>query len=142
MTLMETREQLQNGTSTPTGGPNGNRIGRANLCGSGINGMFITTTVPAAGVAVAGNFIYRANSGLNSIGRANIADGSGANQLWITGAANPQGVTVNSAFIYWVNASYGRIGRQPQRHRREPIFHHRRQAGVDRRRPRKRLVDE
>jgi len=74
-----------------TSGPNGNRIGRANLDGSGVNPMFITTTVAAAGVAVDSNFIYWANSGLNSIGRANIADGSGVNKLWITGAANPEG---------------------------------------------------
>ena len=47
-------------------------------------------------------YVYWANGGTGSIGRANL-DGSGANQSFITGANNPQGVAVNGSHVHWVN---------------------------------------
>src|SRR5918911_204635 len=50
--------------------------------------------------APADAFVYWANSGTNSIGRANL-DGTGADQSFITGANAPVGVAVDGAHIYW-----------------------------------------
>src|SRR5918911_416018 len=58
--------------------------------------------------APADAFVYWANSGTNSIGRANL-DGTGADQSFITGANAPDGVAVDGAHIYWANrATIGR----------------------------------
>src|ERR671932_420873 len=58
--------------------------------------------------APADAFVYWANSGTNSIGRANL-DGTGADQSFITGANAPDGVAVDAAHIYWANrATIGR----------------------------------
>src|SRR5262249_52336302 len=59
----------------------------------------------------AGAFIYWANGGSNTIGRANV-DGTGVNQNFISGGTRPCGVGVDSAHIYWGNkAGAGSIGR-------------------------------
>src|ERR687883_121650 len=60
--------------------------------------------------APADAFVYWANSGTNSIGRANV-DGTGANQSFITGANAPDGVAVDAAHVYWANVNTGTIGR-------------------------------
>jgi virginiamycin B lyase len=58
--------------------------------------------------APADAFVYWANSGTNSIARANL-DGTGADQSFITGANAPEGVAVDGAHIYWANrATIGR----------------------------------
>jgi Cep192 domain 4 len=53
-----------------------------------------TITLSGTGVAVAVRHIYWANSGANTIGRADL-DGSNPNQSFITGASFPIGVAVD-----------------------------------------------
>ena len=126
-----------------TSGPNGNRIGRANLNGSGVTPMFITTTVAAAGVAVDGNFVYWTNSALN-FNRA------GEHRRWLRRQPvmdhgcreSPRGDSRRRLHLLGERQLRQDRARQPQRNGREPIFHDRRQAAVDRRRQRERLVDE
>ena len=67
-------------------------------------------TVWLASVSSADAFVYWANVGGTTIGRANL-DGSSPNQSFITGASGPCGVAVNSAHIYWANSTTGTIGR-------------------------------
>jgi sugar lactone lactonase YvrE len=56
-------------------------------------------------------FVYWANAGNGTIGRANL-DGTGANQSLIGGVGTPCGVAVDAAHIYWANDSgSGAIGR-------------------------------
>jgi virginiamycin B lyase len=85
-------------------------IGRANVDGTGADQSFITTGVKApAGVASDGTYVYWANSGTNSIGRA-FANGAEPNPKFITGALVPEGVAVDANHIYWANGD-GTIGR-------------------------------
>ena len=63
----------------------------------------------APGVAVDGQHIYWANSGGDTIGRANL-DGTGVNQSFITGARYPHGVAVDGQHIYWTNNHATRSG--------------------------------
>ncbi len=63
-----------------------------------------------SGVAVDAHFVYWANLGTNTIGRANL-DGSSPNPSFITGASNPSGVAVDSGHIYWANNGANTIGR-------------------------------
>jgi virginiamycin B lyase len=60
--------------------------------------------------ASAGAFLYWANAGTNSIGRANV-DGSGVNQSFISGLNTPIGVSVDSQHIFWANFNTNHIGR-------------------------------
>src|SRR5919205_1138024 len=60
--------------------------------------------------APADAFVYWANSGTNSIGRASL-DGTGASQNFIPGANAPDGVAVDGAHVYWANVNTGTIGR-------------------------------
>ena len=60
--------------------------------------------------AQADAFVYWANQGTNTVGRANL-DGTGANQSFITGASSPRGVAVDAGHVYWTNAGTGTIGR-------------------------------
>jgi hypothetical protein len=50
------------------------------------------------------NFVYWANQGGTSIGRAKI-NGTGANNAFIGGLTNVQGVAVDSNFIYWTQGT-------------------------------------
>jgi len=59
-----------------------------------------------------GNFVYWANEGQTTIGRAKI-NGTGVNNAFIGGLTDVQGVAVDSKFIYWtqgrgVNSTIGR----------------------------------
>src|SRR5919199_1486184 len=62
--------------------------------------------------APADAFVYWANSGTGTIGRANL-DGTDVNQNFITGANAPAGVAVDGAHLYWTNftGTGGSIGR-------------------------------
>src|ERR687886_753336 len=62
--------------------------------------------------APADAFVYWANSGTGTIGRANL-DGTDVNQNFITGANAPAGVAVDGAHLYWTNftGTGGAIGR-------------------------------
>jgi virginiamycin B lyase len=55
-------------------------------------------------------YVYWANAGTNTIGRANL-DGTGANQGFITGPSKPYGLAVDGAHLYWANYGGDEIGR-------------------------------
>src|ERR671911_356892 len=57
--------------------------------------------------ATAGAFVYWANNGGGTIGRANL-DGSGVDQSFITGAGEPVGVAVDGEHVYWTAGTIGR----------------------------------
>ena len=59
-------------------------------------------------MAVDSNYIYWANSGTDSVGRAAL-DGSGADPNFITGAKGVSDVSVDSHYVYWTNS--GGLGR-------------------------------
>ena len=65
-------------------------------------------TLPFAPRASA--FVYWANNGSTTIGRANL-DGTGASQAFVGGAINPCGVAVDAAHLYWATGGGGTIGR-------------------------------
>ncbi|HEV7399053.1 MAG TPA: hypothetical protein VGN84_02165 [Solirubrobacterales bacterium] len=81
-------------------------ISRANLDGSGREGVFVPTN--AEDVAVDGAHIYWSEPSANAIGRADL-DGNPASvePSFISGASNPQGVTVDGSHLYWSNAAGG-----------------------------------
>lgn len=91
------------------------RIGRANLDGSGVNLNFITAgVIDPQGVAVTSNAgIFWANNvpGSKTIGHANL-DGSSpvANFAAVTYAC---GVAADQSFVYWLDNTNSRIGRVP-----------------------------
>jgi sugar lactone lactonase YvrE len=61
--------------------------------------------------APADAFVYWANAGNGTIGRANV-DGTNPNQRFIIGASTPTGVAVDAAHVYWGNAGSAQtIGR-------------------------------
>jgi virginiamycin B lyase len=64
----------------------------------------------AVGPPAANAYLYWANGGTNSIGRADL-HGSGANQNFIIGANGPSGVAVDPGHVYWANDGTGKIGR-------------------------------
>ena len=89
---------------------NSDKIGRANLDGTGVNQSFITGA-GAGGVAVDGAHVYWTSGA--GIGRANL-DGTGANQSFIAAPIGPsqsffggpilhQSVAVDGAHVYWVS---------------------------------------
>ncbi|MGA7306040.1 MAG: T9SS type A sorting domain-containing protein [Rhodothermales bacterium] len=55
-------------------------------------------------------FVYWANTGGDSIGRANL-DGTSPNQSFITGAGTPYGLALDGNYIYWANLGGNTIGR-------------------------------
>src|SRR5215207_5951063 len=60
--------------------------------------------------AMAGAFVYWANHGEATIGRANL-DGTGVRSNFITGANGPVGIAVDGQHIYWANSNTNAIGR-------------------------------
>jgi virginiamycin B lyase len=87
------------------------RIGRADLDGSGADDGFITGTEDALAVAVDDRRVYWANGRLaGAIGRANL-DGSGANPGFVTGTTLSVAVAVTDEHVYWVNIVDGTISR-------------------------------
>jgi hypothetical protein len=86
-----------------------NTLGRDTIDGNAanINQSFVVNGNDPKGVAIDGNFIYWANFGGNSIGRANL-NGSNIpapNPNFITGAVQPEGVAVQGNYIYWANTN-------------------------------------
>ena len=70
----------------------------------------LAATAIAAPAANA-DFVYWANLGGTSIGRAD-TDGTGVDQSFITGAAGPCGVAVSATHVYWTNSNPpGSVGR-------------------------------
>lgn len=87
-----------------------NRIGRANLDGTGVDVDFIAGLDSPRTVAVNGSHIFWTNNGTGSIGRANL-DGSNPNGSFVTGAHSPVGLAVGGGHIYWSNFNPNSIGR-------------------------------
>ena len=88
-------------------------LGRGNIDGTDPDFSFITVTdgsAPCGDPAVNASFIYWANSGGTTIGRADIG-GTNTDPDFITGASIPCGVAVNDSFIYWANFGTDSIGR-------------------------------
>jgi hypothetical protein len=71
-------------------------------------GVMVTAACAVAPRADA--FVYWANHGGTTIGRAN-NDGTGIDQGFITGAREPCGLAVDSKHIYWGNQAPSTIGR-------------------------------
>ena len=67
---------------------------------------FITGASRPIGLAVQGGFVYWANYGTRTIGKATTAGGS-VNQGFITVASRPYGLAVNTANIFWANFEDG-----------------------------------
>jgi virginiamycin B lyase len=93
----------------------GDSIGAADLAGTSIDPAFIPGTAGACAIAVDPDWLYWANSGINSqspdantIGRG---DGSTNTQHFIDGADAPCGVAVDSSYVYWTNTGGTTIGR-------------------------------
>ncbi len=68
------------------------------------------TAFAAIGPASVGAYLYWANDGTDSIGRANL-NGSGASQSFMIGLDSPLDVAVDATHIYWANNATGKIGR-------------------------------
>jgi virginiamycin B lyase len=93
----------------------GDSIGAADLAGTSIDPAFISGTAGACAIAVDPDWLYWANSGINTqspdantIGRG---DGATNTQHFIDGADAPCGVAVDSSFVYWTNTGGSTIGR-------------------------------
>jgi hypothetical protein len=83
-----------------------NKIGRANLDGTGVDKRFITMGVGGypIGMAVDPEHVYWTYPGTGTIARANL-DGTGVDPSFITGADSPWGVAVNAGHVFWTNGS-------------------------------------
>ena len=70
----------------------------------------VALLVGAAGASA--NFVYWANQGQTTIGRAKI-NGSGANNSFLTGITDLHGVAIDSKYVYWAqgNGATSTIGR-------------------------------
>jgi hypothetical protein len=92
-----------------------NRIGRANLDGTGVNLSFITTGVTnSLGLAVTANSgIYWLNRmAPDIVGHANIDGSDPVGNFFPTGSIDVCGLGADQSFIYWLNTSGDlRIGR-------------------------------
>jgi virginiamycin B lyase len=88
------------------GGPNGSggtTIARAANDGGGINRSFATGASNPAALVVSGNYIYWANDGTRSIGRANL-NGSDPEPDWIPNLSRAAaGIAVGGSYIYWTD---------------------------------------
>src|SRR5438094_7078168 len=90
-------------TQSPHGGEDerGSVVGRAELDGSGADGSFVAAGKAPAGVAVDGRYVYWANYGSGTIGRARI-DGSDVNKRFIDAAEySIVGIAVDGRHVYW-----------------------------------------
>lgn len=61
-------------------------------------------------MAVNASYVYWADGGNNTIGRANL-DGTSPKQNFITGAGLPCGVALDGSHVYWANEGPDTIGR-------------------------------
>jgi virginiamycin B lyase len=93
----------------------GDTIGAADLAATSIDPAFISDTAGACAIAVDPDWLYWANSGINTsspdrntIGRG---DGTTNDQHFIDGAEAPCGVAVDSSYVYWTNTGGTTIGR-------------------------------
>ncbi len=66
--------------------------------------------VMALGAQAADAYVYWANYGTDTIGRADL-DGTNVNRSFITGAEDPLGVAVDAGHVYWANTATSSIGR-------------------------------
>ena len=69
-------------------------------------GLALCLVLGLAAAPSVGAFVYWANNGDTTIGRANL-DGTGANQSFVAGTARPAGVAVDGAHVYWANFGQG-----------------------------------
>ncbi len=89
-------------------------VGEAISSGTGLDRSLVTGTTGGADVAANGQYIYWANYGNGTIGRADL-DGSHVDQQFIVASfgwgASIGGLTVNRSHIYWANVTSDEIGR-------------------------------
>jgi hypothetical protein len=76
-----------------------NRIGRANVDGTGVNPSFISGVPSPYTIATDGTYLYGANGGLPSIARASL-DGAGVDQTFIPLVFPATGLAVDATGIY------------------------------------------
>jgi hypothetical protein len=90
----------------------GNRIGRANIDGTGVDPDFITTSSTACGLAADSSFLYFLGAGGTRIGRAAL-DGS---SLTPDFASIPEafcGLSADYNYLYWGSDSGNTVGAVP-----------------------------
>ncbi len=69
-----------------------------------VAGLLATLALLIAPPHAHGNFVYWANSGQTTIGRAKL-NGSAVNNAFISGLTDVHGVAIDSRFIYWTQGS-------------------------------------
>jgi hypothetical protein len=90
----------------------GDRIGRANLDGTGVDPDFISTTNSACGLAADSNFIYFLDEGGTRIGRATL-DGSSVTPGFASIPEAFCGLSVDYDYLYWASDSGNAVGAVP-----------------------------
>lgn len=84
------------------------KVGVANLDGSGTNTSFVSGVSNGQSVAVDDQHVYWVSVNTPAIGRADL-DGSNANQSLVS--ENASDVAVDSQYLYWTDTADGTIGR-------------------------------
>src|SRR5215211_2454716 len=72
--------------------------------------LLMLAALALGSVSTAHAYVYWANGGSDSIGRANL-DGTGVDQTFLPTDDAPIGIAVNGAFLYWSNSVANAIGR-------------------------------
>ena len=78
--------------------------GRRAAVNAAVAGLLATIALLILPPLAKANFVYWANAGQTTIGRAKI-NGTGLNNSFIGGLSNLHGVAVDSKFIYWTQGS-------------------------------------
>lgn len=79
-------------------------IGRAELDGSGARGHFVAAARAPAGIAIGDGYLFWANDGSFTIGRARL-DGSEVENRFVKNVY-PTGVAVEGGHLYWTSSSF------------------------------------
>lgn len=85
-------------------------ISRAGLDGSAVVKTFIDQPGARAGLVVADDHLFWADTKQEAIGRAGL-DGSDQNPAWVSVGCRPYGLTYLDGWLYWTCPQTGQIGR-------------------------------